>query len=1177
MTRGLALAARLLGGATIMPNTVNLEWDTDVFAAPTTSTATQYVLSDANGYTQTVFTGTGFTYDVHGVPTGGTITSVSMVAIDGSQVLATLSNLHVSLADYGTLMNSFLSLRDQISWVGVVGDGDLVDFTSTHIRLANTDGTFTDYNGTAFLQSGEQLTGQVTSIQHIGANGTTVLETVNTNVTLEVGAGALFVWNASTSLYNLLQTGSNTLTGIPSGPILVNGGTVQLEASLPDGPGDDTIVGSTGNNFVDYGDHAVSAVTVNLLTGTSTGGGGNDTLTNILGAGGSQFDDTITGNNSGNILLGNNGDDTIVGGTGNDWLSGEDGNDSIDGGAGVDTVAFQGDSETGVTIDLNITGPQNTGGSGTDTLINVENLWGGNYADDFTGNAGANVLNGNGGNDILEPGAGKDAVYGGEGDDRINVDVMASGPGNVETIDGGNGNDTLYVDSATGTILAGHTISSIENLQFSPIATFAAFLFGQIGGGLASNATITGGAGANNLIFIGPAPGAYSLAGTAFNFVNWTAGVDMITLTGAYATAPGNYALTGSSNAENLVGGAGNDTLSGGGGNDLLHGGGGGDSVDGGGGIDTYAITPGAIDTNPDNDTYQFHVTDLAGSTFANLENLAISASGPSWVTITSSQLAGFGANANIYAGSSNESDVLHVVMNTTTLDLSGFTLNNWQSVTDWSAINGPQGLFPGFLDAVVIDGTNGADSIIGTSGGDVIDADQSSSGGNDTVHGGDGNDIIDGWSGTNQMFGDAGNDTLQVYDEDWSGSGGLDGGSGTDTLQTHGTIDLSGATLASLERLEIWGSDSPFANGVILTFSAAGVAAGFASNMAISGSSESDTIIINGATTLSLANWTFSNWTAGVDAIALNGGAGGDTLTGSSVDDRIDGGAGADTLYGGAGNDQFYAGPGGSADGAADDMYGGTGDDRYGVFEAGDVVHENLGEGTDQVAAWVNYTLADNVENGALYGTATTLTGNALANGLSGNALANVLDGGTGADAMDGGLGNDIYYVDNAGDVVTENAFEGTDTIRSTIGIAALAANVENLELLNAVATGNGNGLDNKITGNAANNALNGAAGADTLIGGAGNDTYFVDNAGDVVTENASEGTDQVFAQVSFALSANVENLTLQGTALNATGNALNNVLTGDAQKNLLNGAGGEDTLAGGLDSDTYVYNSAG
>ena len=58
-------------------------------------------------------------------------------------------------------------------------------------------------------------------------------------------------------------------------------------------------------------------------------------------------------------------------------------------------------------------------------------------------------------------------------------------------------------------------------------------------------------------------------------------------------------------------------------------------------------------------------------------------------------------------------------------------------------------------------------------------------------------------------------------------------------------------------------------------------------------------------------------------------------------------------------------------------------------------------------------------------------------------------------------------------------------------------------------------------------------------MIGGLGNDTYVVDNVGDVVTEALNEGTDTVQSSVSFALGANVENLTLTGSAnINGTGN---------------------------------------
>ena len=230
------------------------------------------------------------------------------------------------------------------------------------------------------------------------------------------------------------------------------------------------------------------------------------------------------------------------------------------------------------------------------------------------------------------------------------------------------------------------------------------------------------------------------------------------------------------------------------------------------------------------------------------------------------------------------------------------------------------------------------------------------------------------------------------------------------------------------------------------------------------------------------------------------------------------------------------------------------------------------------------------------------TLSGGAGQDRLIGGSSDDYLDGGTGADTMIGGAGNDVYIVDDAGDVVTELADGGVDEVRTTLGTYALGDNVENLTYAGAAAfTGTGNALDNVITGGAYGNSLSGGAGNDTLIGGAGkdvldggegddfldgkggadtmrggagNDTYIVDTAGDVVTELANEGIDEVRTTLgSYTLGANLENLTYLGsTAFIGTGNALDNVITGGAGNDTLSGGAGNDRLLGGAGTDTLL-----
>jgi serralysin len=145
-----------------------------------------------------------------------------------------------------------------------------------------------------------------------------------------------------------------------------------------------------------------------------------------------------------------------------------------------------------------------------------------------------------------------------------------------------------------------------------------------------------------------------------------------------------------------------------------------------------------------------------------------------------------------------------------------------------------------------------------------------------------------------------------------------------------------------------------------------------------------------------------------------LYGEDGNDTLQGAAGDDRLYGGAGNDTLNGGAGNDY---------------MEGGTGNDYYYVYDAGDVVVERPGEGTDTVQTTLStYRLPENVENLIYYGGGITGTGNALDNVMTGSGGNDSFHGGGGNDALYGGDGSDTLYGEDGDDAL--NGGNGDDVL---------------------------------------------------------------------------------------------------------------------------------------------------
>jgi Ca2+-binding RTX toxin-like protein len=1021
---------------------------------------------------------------------------------------------------------------------------------------------------------------------------------------------------------HLILTGVDDMSGVgnnDNNEITGNEGNNTLDGAL----GIDTLEGGQGDDV-----YVVDSIT--------------DTLVELDNEGDDSVVSTVSytlGNQIENLILADTTDLAGAGNSLNNRVTGNIGNNTLDGAAGSDTLIGALGDDVYIVDNVGDLVIENSN-EGLDTIqtamnytlgANIENLvLTGITSVNGTGNSLNNLVTGNSGNNILSGDEGQDTLAGGDGDDTY---VLAVDTDNIiELEDGGTDTVQAVMSYTLGAQLENLVLAGAENTSATG-NTANNMLTGNSGnntldGGIGGD-TMSGGTGNDTYIVDNQADVIVENTNSGYDVVQATVsytlsnGIEDLTLSGSTAAGAGNEldnVITGNSANNTLGGGAGSDTLVGGDGNDVYQqflGSTFGDVIQDSSGTDTLNLsnytlagfTPTIIG---DGDLKIFlgqgqHITvqhyfdsslaQNAGSGLIETIQLANGVS-LSFVDIklmipANQHLVGTSGNDTLIGGYGNDT-------------LEGLAGN------DNLVGGGGDNTLDGGTGADTYTGGDGDDVYVVDDAGDVIVPDTA---GNDTVDsqisytlgstlenlillgssnlngtgnslanqltGNAGDNRLDGGFGADTMRGGSGND---IYVVDSTSDSVIENpGEGTDTVESSLSLTLG----SNLENLLLTGTASLSATGNSINNSLIGNTGnntldGGAGTDTMAGGTGNDTYFIDNITdsiieltgegtdtVVTAIAYTLAN---NLENVSITGGAN-IAVSGNALDNILSGNNGNNTLDGGLG---------------ADTMSSGLGNDVYVVDNAGDVIIENTGEGTDTVQSTLSYTLGNNLENLILLGSNDSSgTGNTFNNTLTGNSGNNTLDGGSGTDTMVGGLGNDTYLVDVTTDVVTENTNEGTDTVQ-TGSSYTVGNNIENLVLVGtANINGTGNTLDNSLSGNTGNNnlsggngndTLNGGLGNDTMVGGLGDDTYWVDSSTDVVTELTNEGIDTVTASVSYTLGNYIENLVLSGSGnSDGTGNSVNNVLTGNSGNNLLNGSTGNDTMIGAAGNDTYVVDATG
>ncbi len=595
------------------------------------------------------------------------------------------------------------------------------------------------------------------------------------------------------------------------------------------------------------------------------------------------------------------------------------------------------------------------------------------------------------------------------------------------------------------------------------------------------------------------APGSGESAYVLFSDPSWqpdtniygTNGDDVIDVGygGQYIVGAGADSILGLDGNDTISGGGGDDTIEGNDGDDALFGDTGNDWLDGGVGIDvmtggdgndSYVVdTPldtvielpgGGIDTVYAASDYTLGaevenlvLTQAAAGTGNELDNQITGSDGADVIDGAAGvdQMAG-GLGDDSYAVD-NEGDVV--------TELPGGGYDTVYASVDYTLAAEVEALV---LQGGARHGTGNAKS--------------------NTLFGTVGNDTLDGAGGADSMSGGLGDDTYIVDNAGDSIIEAVAGGIDTVIASVDFTLgsQVENLTLTGLARKAAGNALDNVLTGTI----GDDVLDGKAGADTMAGGSGNDTYYVDnvldtivevsgGGTDTVVASFDYTLSPGEIENLVLFGGA--HIGTGNASSNTLTGGDGNDTLDGGGGGDT---------------LIGGGGDDRYIIRSVLDSVTEASGGGIDTEVATFSVTLADNVENLEISGEGSVGTG---------NVLDNVLTGGTGAQTLIGGAGNDTYYVDGAGDVVVEELDGGIDTVVSSVDLAGIPANVENIRLTGAAHIAVGNDGSNRLSGGSGDDELDGAGGDDLELGGDGDDTLISRGGHDTLSGGAGNDTYKV------------------------------------------------------------------